>query len=332
MQKPLDAFTNFLPDGSSLEDLARPILKILETSLELESTYLTSVNEADGVQNVLFSRNTRQLQIPEGLSVDWGDTLCKRALEQGESWVSDVPQHWPDSAAAKALGIVTYVSCPIFIGEDELVGTLCGASMKQIDADSGALNVLKMFANMVGQRFEQERQIGQLLQENRELAAQAMVDALTGLPNRRALLTELSREIARASRSGKPIVVSFIDLDEFKRINDQHGHAAGDLFLTEVGRRLEAGLRAGDFVGRYGGDEFIVISPNADIDAASHIEKRLNKLLIGEYQIGNISIQYGGASIGAVSAGADVGHSVAEVIRMADAAMYEAKGKRRNNN
>ena len=201
MQKLLDAFSHFNPSGTSLEELARPILEILEASLELESTYLTSINETDGVQSVLFSRNSRQLQIPEGQSFDWGDTLCRRALEQGESWVSDVPQHWPDSAAAKALGIVTYVSCPIFVGDGELVGTLCGASTTQIPANSRALNVLSLFATMVGQRFEHERQIGRLQQENRELAAQVMVDGLTGLPNRRALQEELSRELFRAKRS-----------------------------------------------------------------------------------------------------------------------------------
>lgn len=327
MQKALDAFTNFSPSGTSLEELARPILEVLEASLGLESTYLTSVNEIDGMQSVLFSRNTRQLEIPEGVSFDWGDTLCKRALEQGESWVSDVPQLWSDSAAAKALGIMTYVSSPIFIGEGELVGTLCGASMEKIPANSQALNVLNMFALMVGQRLEQERQIDRLQQENRELSAQVMVDGLTGLPNRRAVQEELSRELFRAGRSGKNVVVAFIDLDGFKAINDQYGHAAGDRFLADVGRRLELGLRAGDFAARYGGDEFIVIAPNANSDDASHIAERLNSLLVGKYNIGSLAIHYGGASIGVVSAGA--GHNVAEVIRMADAAMYEVKSKRR---
>jgi len=328
MQKPLDAFTHFSASGTTLEELARPILKVLETSLGLESTYLTSVNEIDGTQSVLFARNTQQLQIPEGESFDWGDTLCRRALEQGESWVSDVPQFWPESEAAKALGIMTYVSSPIFIGDGNLVGTLCGASMQKSPANSQALNVLNMFAIMVGQRLEQEYEIDRLQRENRELSAQVMVDGLTGLPNRRALQEELSRELFRAGRSGKNVLVAFIDLDGFKAINDQYGHAVGDRFLADVGRRLESGLRAGDFAARYGGDEFIVIAPNASEDVSSHLAERLNAFLIGIYNIGPLAIHYGGASIGIVTAGA--GHNVAEVIRMADAAMYQVKGKRRD--
>ena len=201
--------------------------------------------------------------------------------------------------------------------------------MQKIAANSRALNVLNMFATMVGQRLRQERQIGRLQQKNRELSAQVMVDGLTGLPNRRAAHEELSRELYRASRSGKGVVVAFIDLDGFKAINDQHGHAVGDRFLADVGRRLESGLRVGDFAARYGGDEFIVISPNTNFDDAPLIEKQLNALLVGNYNIGSVAIHYGGASIGVVNAGA--GHDVAEVIRMADVAMYEVKSKRRDN-
>ena len=126
------------------------------------------------------------------------------------------------------------------------------------------------------------------------------------------------------------MIFSFIDLDDFKAINDQYGHAAGDRFLAEVGRRLESGLRAGDFAARYGGDEFIVVAPNADNDAALQIAERLNALLVGKYNIGSNVINYGGASVGVVNAGAS--HNVAEVIRMADAAMYEVKSRRRDKN
>lgn len=329
MQKALEAFANFSPSGTTLEELTRPILEVLETSLGMESTYLTSVNELNGMQSVLFSRNSRTLQIPEGQAFDWKDTLCRRALEQGESWVADVPQQWPDSEAAKALGIMSYVSSPIFVGEGELVGTLCGASTQQIPPNSGALNVLNMFATLVGHRLQQEREIGRLQQENRELSAQVMVDGLTGLPNRRSLQEELSRELFRANRSGKSVVVAFIDLDGFKAINDQYGHAAGDRFLADVGRRLESGLRAGDFAARYGGDEFVVVAPNNGDDVALPIAERLNSLLIGTYNIGNLAIHYGGASIGVVNAGA--GHNVSEVMRMADAAMYEVKSSRRDS-
>ncbi len=327
MEQQLDTFTGFKPHGATLEDLTRPVLVMLESALGLESTYLTAIDEERGIQSVLFSRNSQQLQIPEGQSFGWGDTLCRRALEEGESWVPDVPEHWAESEAAESLGIVTYVSCPIFAGEGELVGTLCGASRQAVPPDRRAMNVLSLFASMIGQRIDQEHQIDRLKFENRELAAQAMVDALTGLPNRRALEAELKRELYRATRSATHIAVSFIDLDGFKAINDTHGHEAGDEFLAQIGQRLAFGLRAGDFAARIGGDEFIVISPNASYDSATGLAARIDELLKGQYQLNAGPLHYEGASIGVVIAGA--GHDSSEVIRAADAAMYEVKKQRR---
>src|SRR6476661_6626205 len=114
-----------LDAARTLEDLARPLLEMLQAVTGLESTYLTSIDERAGRQDILFSRNAGELDIPEGLSVPWADTLCRRALAEGRMQVDDVPERWGDSDAARALGLRTYVSVPVHTREGGLFGTLC---------------------------------------------------------------------------------------------------------------------------------------------------------------------------------------------------------------
>ena len=92
-----------LVGAHSLEELVRPLLELLEAVTGLESTYMTAIDEVAGLQHILYARNTRRLQIPEGLSVPWDDTLCKRALDEGRMYTDDVADCWGDSDAARAL-------------------------------------------------------------------------------------------------------------------------------------------------------------------------------------------------------------------------------------
>lgn len=112
--------------------------------------------------------------------------------------------------------------------------------------------------------------------------AEAGTDPVTGCMNHRAMRRRLQEEIGRAVRTGAPLSCLLIDLDNFKLVNDRHGHAAGDAVLREVGHALVGEFRAFDRVARYGGDEFVVILPNADLDsaaaAASRALARLGKL------------------------------------------------------
>lgn len=313
----------------TLEDLTRPLLEMLEEVTGLESTYLTMIDLEQGMQHILYARNTSQMQIPEGLAVPWHDTLCKRSLDEGRSYTEDVAGCWGDSEAARALGISTYVSTPVRTDGGDLYGTLCAASSRRTPLAPNAEKVMAMFSRLIGQHVERERLLLQLTKANSDLAASALVDTLTGLPNRRALLQELPRMLARTRRDRNALVVAFIDLDNFKTINDTYGHHAGDEFLSAIGERILGGRRRGDFVARIGGDEFVVLSPVAR-DGAQHSAKivcaGIARDTRGEFQLEGHCLTYSGASVGVAFGGGDADPD--SLLRQADAAMYATKQSR----
>jgi diguanylate cyclase (GGDEF)-like protein len=165
----------------------------------------------------------------------------------------------------------------------------------------------------------------QLVKARESLRFEAMHDSLTGLLNRGAVLEQLTKELVRASRRGSPVSVLMGDLDHFKVINDTHGHAAGDAVLRETARRLKAGMRAYDSVGRLGGEEFIAVLPECDAKTGLSVAHRLCRSLA------DAPTPYGGNSIAhsisiGVAATDQFGSARAdELIRAADAALYRAK-------
>ncbi|MFG6465200.1 diguanylate cyclase domain-containing protein [Roseateles sp. BYS87W] len=317
----------------SLEELTRPLLEVLETVTGLESTYLTTVDLQAGRQQVVFAHNTQQLRIPEGLSVPWDDTLCKRALDEGVPYTDDVAHVWKDSEAAQQLGIQTYVSTPVRTDDGSLFGTLCAASSQRSPLSDTAGQAMLMFARLIEQQVERERLVERLHRANAELQTQALTDVLTGLPNRRALMQEMARLISLAQRTGSWLLAGCIDLDGFKQINDTHGHAAGDAFLCAVAARLQQVLRSGDVLARLGGDEFVVVGlgPRLDADgaeAARLMQRRLAAATVGSHDVGHARLDYPGASVG-VACLDSLQADAAQVLHEADAAMYRVKQGRR---
>ncbi|MGC3987808.1 MAG: EAL domain-containing protein [Pseudorhodoferax sp.] len=162
----------------------------------------------------------------------------------------------------------------------------------------------------------------------------AFYDSLTGLPNRRLLMERLQQAIANSVESGHPLAVMFVDLDNFKTLNDTRGHAVGDLLLQQVADRLRNGVRQQDMVARLGGDEFVVILEDLgcnSMEAIADVRQRGEAILAQLRQPCSLATQNHcfSASIG-VSIVDDPGVSLDEILQQADMAMYRAKDKGRN--
>lgn len=161
-----------------------------------------------------------------------------------------------------------------------------------------------------------------------EEAHRARHDPLTGLPNRRALEQHLAQAIARAERSGRAMALGMIDLDDFKPVNDRHGHAAGDRLLRELGTRLQGHLRATDFLARMGGDEFMVVfeqlDPSRAVEDVAAAAVRVHAAVDAPFDLGQGGDARVGMSMGVALYPHDGGDADA-LMRAADAAMYKSK-------
>lgn len=158
----------------------------------------------------------------------------------------------------------------------------------------------------------------------RRIAHEASHDGLTQLPNRNASLDQLERGLARTARGSTQLAVLFIDLDGFKRVNDLHGHQAGDAVLRATAHRLVAAVRNGDHVGRLGGDEFVVIAEPVDsAEVAVALAHRIVDAVEAPIQDGNVHATVT-ASVGIAVSG-EPGVSASDLLRDADLAVYRAK-------
>ncbi len=176
-----------------------------------------------------------------------------------------------------------------------------------------------------GMQTQIRSQFERLQFKQQELDQLASRDALTGLLNRRVFLDRLEHALAKARREQGQLALLFVDLDRFKAINDQHGHAAGDLLLQTLAQRLQQTVREADTVARIGGDEFVVLLEQAEpLQAAETVAAKLRQALAQPVEFGALSLQIG-ASIG-IGRFPDDGATASELLAAADRAMYLAKG------
>ena len=192
------------------------------------------------------------------------------------------------------------------------------------------IGVIAMFRDVTAQRAAEEARERLLV----ELAARATTDALTSLRNRRAGAEALAAEIERARRYTRPLAVAIFDLDLFKRINDDFGHEAGDNVLRAFARVLETSARSTDVVCRWGGEEFLAILQEADLEAAGKFAERVRALLAESNPLAEI-LEDRPAAVRPVTISAGItvlraGDDADAIVRRADAALYVAKNEGRD--
>lgn len=169
--------------------------------------------------------------------------------------------------------------------------------------------------------------IAYLVARVRDLLAEqtrlALCDGLTGLANARALSDALTAEIARSRRTGRPFALAYCDLDNFKRVNDSRGHAAGDALLQSVAQLLQSRLRKTDLAARIGGDEFAILLRETDAQGADHVVRELHTA--AQERLRDVAAEVG-VSIG-LACFAQPPESSDQAIRVSDALMYEVKSQ-----
>ncbi len=215
--------------------------------------------------------------------------------------------------------------------------TALGGKTNYLDAmDAGADDfITKPFdADQLAARL---RVAERILALHQTLRAQALIDALTGLSNRGAIMDNLRQEIERAARQNSSVSVILADLDRFKNINDTHGHEAGDDVLCEAARRMKSSLRPYDHIGRYGGEEFLMVVPNCGPTEAAIVAERVRCCLASSPIHAARKELLVTSSIGVCCSnvmtsvdGQSHKPDVAALIRHADEALYRAKDEGRN--
>jgi diguanylate cyclase (GGDEF)-like protein/PAS domain S-box-containing protein len=266
---------------------------------------------ADGVQAAEFDALGAELR----LGRDEG--LPGRALALGEPvWLQDLSadECLPRARAARQAGLQAAIAVPVLRKRD-IVGVIEFFTSEPRVRDRSVTGALATVGAQVGELLGVLEDRQALLTS---LARLALTDQLTGLPNRRAWEEALQRELSRADRDGNPVCVAVIDLDEFKRFNDEHGHQAGDALLAEAARAWQGQLRASDHLARYGGEEFAAVIPAWPLETAVAVVERL-RLATPD-----------GLTASAGLASWDRQETAAELFGRADAALYEAKQRGRN--
>ncbi len=229
---------------------------------------------------------------------------------------------------------VFYAGCPLSLPDGSKVGTLCVTDPKPRTLSDTEKAVLKDLAALA----EHELRASLMHSVQWELLSQieverrrAMVDPLTRLWNRDGVLAVLDTECARAQAEEIPLSVMMIDIDCFKRFNDEGGHACGDRTLRDVSARLLATIREVDTVGRIGGDEFLVVlSAGASRETALALAERVRR------NVAELRIDVQGkprgvtVSVGVATADSGANFSEAELVEQADASMYRAKSLGKN--
>jgi diguanylate cyclase (GGDEF)-like protein len=228
-----------------------------------------------------------------------------------------------------------YAGAPLVTPDGYALGTLCVIDRVPNRIQPAQAEALRALSRLVVNQFEMRRIAKELqnskedmLQTNQQLGELLMTDTLTKIPNRRALEKRSEEEFSRASRSQTPISMLMVDIDKFKSINDQYGHARGDLVLERVAALLRSELRPHDFVARYGGEEFCVILPEIGLEAVMIVAERLRKMVEKmDCDAVQVTISVGVATqtfnSSTVATWTDLQHR-------ADLALYRAKERGRN--
>jgi diguanylate cyclase (GGDEF)-like protein len=304
---------------------------ILTSSLDIPGIFGAFTEELKKVVDVSWSSIVLQeetglhcaaLSSAEGSAYQVGERIPVEGT--GTGWVITQKKSFiePDLAQERyfntggvfyKLGLRTVSYLPL-IAKGRAIGSFIVASQRPHAYSQRQIKLLEQLAAQIAMPLE-----------NAQLYARAekkaRVDELTRLYNRRSLDEMIDSEISRHSRYGGVFSLAILDLDSFKAYNDTYGHLSGDRLLTDVGSCISSTIRTSDSAFRYGGDEFAILLPHTNIEAAYHVTERVRKKICERVNCGDMAVS---ASIGLAS-WPDHGISHTDIIAAADATLYQAK-------
>ena len=225
-----------------------------------------------------------------------------------------------------------YAGVPLLSQDGHAVGAFCIMDHKPRRFSRRDLESLADFAALVEDQmtlFRTNRTQRELISQLERLRVRAFIDPLTNVWNRGAIFDLLGRELERARRTGNLLSICLLDLDHFKSVNDEFGHQSGDKVLTEFCRRLRDNVRSYDSIGRYGGEEFLVVFPETDASKAlSQAERMRRSISEQDFQLSDGTEKTITVSIGVATFNGE--EDIKALIERADKALYRAKNEGRN--
>jgi len=299
-------------------DVAQRIASVLRQIFQIDTAAVLRFTGTDEAEIVAMAPE-RPATLDPVMTFGAGDTSATALVARtGQpAWAPYEDSVGVVGEQMKAEGLRVGAAAPIHV-RGTLWGAIGIASTSERGVSQGMLDRLSGFAELVAVAIGNAEAWS-------ALAHEATTDSLTGLSNRRAFEEHLRREVARAVRLERPLSLIALDIDHFKKVNDTFGHPAGDRVMAEIAARLKAGVRAGEILGRMGGDEFVWLLPDADGEQASVAAERARRT-IAELPfpgVGTVTVSVG------ICCWADV-DSRDGLISSADAALYAAKLAGRN--
>lgn len=335
----LQAITAEILKGNLLEDVLSRIYNAFQPCIPYDRIGCALLSDDQQQVQAYWARTNYQdhvLLVQGYTSPLTGSSLEAILQTRQPRIINDLTQHLqqhPDSQATELLlqeGIRSSLTCPL-IAEGQPVGFLFFSSRQPDTYHSLHQKLFINIANQVSLVIEKSRLYQHILDLNQQLSTaltqlkeQSSRDALTGLLHRGAIMERLTESLAEAHRHDRPLAVLMADIDHFKQINDCHGHLQGDAVLKAVSQTLQESLRLYDKVGRYGGEEFLVVLRDSDQAEAAVVAERIRQA------VADLSRPELAVSISLGLACWQGEESLESLLSRADSALYRAKAAGRN--
>ncbi len=295
-----------------------------------------TLTQADAASMRLFNINKGVLELKAGVGLSdefmtqsplaLGEGIIGKVVEKCQTYKCSNVREDPDCCNKDLTdheGINAILSVPLK-NRDKAIGSLSVYRRSNQEFTDSEMLLMSIFAAQAVEAVEKTHQLEQLKR-------QATHDYLTGIYNRRFLMSPFEEELKRAKRYEHPLSIIFIDLDDFKKFNDTHGHLLGDKLLKDTCSLIKNELRQNDFFGRIGGEEFIVVVPETDKKGALSLARKLLKLIDRHEYHGKQQTVTGVSFSAGISSFPEDGQVSQDLIRIADETMYNVKVDGKND-